>query len=250
MNVHLRRVFILTAIVCALAPLIAFAQKNNIPVDKPVSNPRIPTDDQAKRGNSPASNFSTLELGVVEEMNAARGEPQKYVGFLDEYRRATRGDIVSLPGRIPLKTVEGAAAIEEAIGDLKLVADLGVFEISEKLSAAARMQLKDLQEDASLGHTGKNGSTLKMRLAQFVAVQGKSAENISFRAKAARDVALAFLIDDGVKSRMHRKNVLNPAYKKIGVACGVGKSGETLCVTVFAEGYKELNAGSSAVVEF
>lgn len=244
MKVNLRRIFVLAVALCAILPGAVKAQKGRIPVDKPVSNPRIPADDISKPNNALPPDLSPLELAVVEEINLARRDPQKFAGFLQEYQNATRGNLISLPGRIPLRTIEGAPVIEEAIGDLKLVSDLDAFEISVKLSDAARMQLRDLQEDSSLGHKGKNGSTLKMRLAQFVAVQGKSAENICFRARTARDVVTTFLIDDGVKSRLHRKNVLSPAYKKVGIACGVGNNNEPLCVTVFAEDYKELNTAS------
>lgn len=248
MKFYLRRVLILAAAVLMFIPLTAEAQKKKIPVKKSVSESTKPVENKAASKSEPGHQLSTLELALVEEINLARREPQTFVGFLNEYRRATTGTVISLPNRIAWQTNEGAPAIDEAIGEMQTVSNLKPLEIADQLSAAASMQLKDLQEDASLGHLGKNGSTLKVRLAQF-GVVGKSSENICHRAKTAREVVMIFIIDDGVKSRMHRKNVLNPAYKKIGVACGSGKDQESLCVAVFAENLKDTKA-VSGVIEF
>jgi len=242
------RILILATIVLTFFPLTAKAQKRNIPVDKPISKSNIPTESKSVSLDKP-NQHSTLELAVVEEINLARSNPQEFVGFLKEYRKATKGNVLALPDRIPMKMTEGGSVIDEAIGEMNSVSNLKALEISDQLSEAARMQLKDLQEDASLGHKGKNGSTLKIRLAQFATVEGKSAENICYYGKAARDVVMIFLIDDGVQSRMHRKNVVNPAFKKMGVACGIGKNNESLCVTVFAENLKDVISASS-IVEF
>jgi uncharacterized protein YkwD len=46
------------------------------------------------------------------------------------------------------------------------------------------------------------------------------------------------LIDDGVSSRGHRKNLLNGAYHKIGVATGTHPEYGHLCVMDFAGGYQ------------
>ena len=242
------RILILATIVLTLFSLTANAQKRNIPVDKPVSKSSIPTDNKSVSATE-RNHYSTLELAVVEEINLARSNPRKFVGFLEEYQKAVKDKLILLPDRVPFRMIEGVTVINETIGEMKAVSNLKTLEISDKLSEAARLQLTDLQEDSSLGHKGKNGSTLQVRLAQFATVEGKAAENICFRSNAARDVVMIFLIDDGVKSRMHRKNVLNPAYKKLGVACGTGKNNEMLCVTVFAENLKDGNSASS-VVEF
>lgn len=256
MNAHQCRILILATISLMIFSSSVEAQKTSRPAKKPASESKKPAEDQPIRKTGaalpeqpPPSKFSPLELAVVEEINMARREPQKFVGFLEEYRKAIKGKIISLPNRVPLRSVEGAPVIEEAIDAMKTVSNLQSLEISDKLSGAAAMQLKDLQEDSSLGHTGKNGSTLRIRLSHFTNVEGKSAENISFRHQAARDVALMFIIDDGVKSRMHRKNVLSATYKKIGVACGTGVKNDSLCVVVFAENLKDKNPASS-IVEF
>lgn len=247
MNLRLFQILFCAAFCCLTMSVAVNAQKRKIPIQKPISTKKIPSNHRPAP-TAAKINLSPLELAVYEEINRARGNPPQIVGFLEEYRAAIKGNVLSLPNKMPQKMTEGAAVIDEAITDLKRISKLEAYEISEKLTLAARMQLKDLQENSSLGHIGKNGSNLKTRLAHFCKVQGKAGENICFRSTAGRDVVLSFIIDDNVKSRTHRHNILSPTFKKVGIACGIGKNKETLCVTVFAEGLKDLD--SAAIVEF
>lgn len=249
MRAFLYRISISACIIATVFVSFAEAQKSRAPARKSAAKLQSPAENDAVPKTNSHRKFSTLENAVVEELNSARSHPQKFVGFLEEYRKATKGNLILLPNRLALRTIEGVSAIDEAIGELKSVSNFKPLELSDRLSDAAQLQLQDLQEDASLGHTGKNGSTLKIRLARFATVEGKAGENICYRGVAGRDVAIIFIIDDNVKSRMHRKNVLNPAYKKIGVACGTGKNNDSICVTVFAESLKD-NRSVSSSVEF
>ena len=47
------------------------------------------------------------------------------------------------------------------------------------------------------------------------------------------------LIDDGVKSRGHRKNVLQPKFAFVGTASGVHSRHKTMTVVVFANDYHD-----------
>ena len=149
MPANLCRVLILAMIGLTFFSLTVKAQKRKIPVDKPVSKSSQPIDKKLIDSKSAAvakrNHYSALELHVVEEMNLARSHPQKFVGFLEEYRKATKGKLISLPGRIAIKTIEGVTVINEAIGELQSVSNLKTLEISDKLSDAARMNLKDLK---------------------------------------------------------------------------------------------------------
>jgi len=65
------------------------------------------------------------------------------------------------------------------------------------------------------------------------------AENISFSEKTGKDIIIQFIIDDGNPSRGHRKNLFNPDYLLVGVACGYHKGYEVCCVMDLAAEYDD-----------
>lgn len=222
----------LSAILC-----FSVAAQNKKPPAKTVDAPIPPLQIE----------LSKMELAVVDQLNEARTNPAVFIAYLEERRRALQGNVIKMPRQPPVRTIEGAAAIDEAVESLRGVADLKSFQVAAGLNQAARAQLADLQEDSSIGHFGKDGSDLKTRLARFGSTKGKCGENICYRGRTARDVAAIFLVDDGVKSRAHREAVLSKHFKQIGVACGTGKNAESLCVVTFADNFKEKTSAPDAV---
>ena len=67
---------------------------------------------------------------------------------------------------------------------------------------------KELEKSGEVGHDRKKCSDDYM------------AENCSFGKVTARDVVLQLLIDEGVPSLGHRKNILSKEYTRLGVAFG------------------------------
>ena len=215
---------------CAIFAVNVFPQKKA---------PEVKKTSTATAAATPKFQLSTLENAVFNELNEARTNPQRYVGYLEAQSKAMYGTIIKMPNQPNVRTIEGAPAFDEAVGDLKLVANLSEFKISEGLTGVARAQLADLQENSELGHVGKDGSDLKTRISRFGATIGKAGENICHRGRTAQDVVAIFLVDDGVTSRSHRKAVLSEKFKQVGVACGTGKNAESICVVDFAENFKD-----------
>lgn len=187
------------------------------------------------------SSSSSLENAVVAELNEARTDPQKYIGYLEEYKKHLKGNLLSLPGKTGLVMIEGLPAIEDAIRDLKKVEKLPPFEVSGGLSKVARAQLADLQENQTLKHFGKDGSDLERRLLKVGFPGLHVAENISWRETDAREIVLNMIVDDGFKSRAHRKNVFSTRFKLFGIACGTAATGDKMmiCIAEFADTFKE-----------
>jgi uncharacterized protein YkwD len=191
--------------------------------------------------NSTSSNFivSPKVKAILEEINSLRDNPQKYIEYLQEYRKFFKGNMVYLPNEPAVETIEGISAIDECIAFLKTATKMPPYTLSKGLSDAANLQLKDLMSDASIVHIGKDGSNLSQRLAKFGFVGNSFAENISFFAKTPRDIVLNMLIDDGIKTRSHRKNLFSSTFKIIGLGFGIDKNGKVFCVAEFADSFRE-----------
>ena len=101
------------------------------------------------------------------------------------------------------------------------------------------MQLTNLQDDISLGHFGKDGSDIENRLYKIGTPGERYSENIAYYSTDARSIVLTMLLDDGLKSRSHRKNLLSTQLNEIGIAYGIGKKDVGLCVIVFADRFTE-----------
>ena len=122
---------------------------------------------------------------------------------------------------------------------LKTVAKLDSYKFSESLAKPAHVQLKDLQENNSFGHFGKDGSNLPARISRFGSLPINYAENITYYVDLPKEIVMTMIIDDGIAGRGHRKNLFSQSFKVVGIAYGKGSGREGLCVTVFANSFRE-----------
>jgi len=242
-NYLLGILFFVVAIICFCQPSAINAQKKKPPVQTPpvktppakITNKPIPPAQQEVI-------LSAVEDAVIKEINEARNNPQKYLGYLEEYRKFIKGNVLSMPNATPLVMIEGMPAIDDAINDLRKLPKLNDLKNSKGLNRVAKSHLEDLIENPKLGHKGKDGSLLDQRLLRYGLVGLLYAENISYRISVAREVVLAMIVDDGVKSRSHRKNIFNPSFKLFGIACGTAKDNTALCVAEFADDFSEMKS--------
>jgi len=229
--------FLILAAFCCCLPSVSKAQE----IRKPVEN--IAADSVKQTQPQPAKTvLSPLEIAVAVEINQARSNPQKFIAILEDYRKYMTGNVLALPNKVKLQMIEGLPAIDDAISDLKKMTKFDSLEVSGGLSKVARRHLTDLQENPKLKHYGKDGSDLEKRLQQVGFAGNAVAENISYRVDTALEVVLNMIIDDGIKSRSHRKNIFSPTFKLFGIACGAAKDKTTLCVAEFADTFKEFKS--------
>lgn len=179
-------------------------------------------------------NPEDMSKSVLNEINAARQNPQQIIPYLEEYRRRFTGSrIRESDGRI-ITTVEGVAAVDEAIAFLRNLAAVEPLQRIEGLAKAADLQLRDLNVNPALQHTGADGSSFDERIERFGTIRGRIGENIAYRRNTARDILLLWIVDDGISSRLHRLNLFNAEFKKAGVAYGKGIDDKGLCVLELA----------------
>jgi len=187
----------------------------------------------------PASSYlSPVEQEVLDELNLVRTNPKRYAEFLSEMRPYFNGNRLERPEEVILITQEGVVAVDEAIRFLRSTKPVSALKSSRGMSLAAEVHVKD-QRDGATGHTGSDGSQPWDRMNRYGTWEDKVAENISYGGNTARGVIIQLIVDDGVPGRGHRVNIFNPAYRFVGVGCGVHARFGDLCVMDFAAGYSE-----------
>lgn len=168
--------------------------------------------------------LTQMELQVLMELNAARTAPARYA---EAYIKGSSDD------------ADSTEASRECYAELMQAEAAGALTLSEAMSKAAEYLVKDQGPRGAIGHLTSDGLDPFQRLEKYGTWQKSAAENISYGSYHAREVVVGLLIDEGVPSRGHRENILNPAFTKVGISCGDHKKYGTMCVMIFAEGYEE-----------
>ena len=180
--------------------------------------------------------LSDIEKDVVLEMNMARTNPSLYADLYIAPRiKNFNGKTYN--GR--LITQEGAAVVDECAKFMAKAKALSVLKPEKGLSLAAQKHSGTQGETDQTGHTGVDGSTPFKRIEKYGTYK-TAGENIAYGSNSGRDFVVDLLIDDGVSSRGHRKNIMNAQFDSSGV--GYTKKHKTygsVCVITYAGGYKD-----------
>jgi hypothetical protein len=199
----------------------------------------FPDDGKGQDGLADASFLSRLEKEVILEINQARRNPGRYQYLLKENRIYYRGKKLEIPGRIPVVTREGVAALDEAIGYLRRQSGSPPLSPSRGMSLGARDLVNDQQISGAVGHADRDGKDAGGRVNRYGTWQVSIGENIEYGSAEARGIVTNLIIDDGVPGRGHRTNLFDPGFKRVGVACGLHRIYRNMCVIIFAGAYRE-----------
>jgi uncharacterized protein YkwD len=187
--------------------------------------------------------LSDNENLVIAELNKVRSDPSRYA---EEYIKPLLGrfeqdepDIMLKSDGRRLQTSEGKKAVLECIASLKKTKPAGLLKVSKGLSRAARDHTIDQGKTGKTGHNGSDGSDPFKRMNRYGKWTSTAGENISYGEENAREIVLQLLIDDGVSSRGHRKNIMNPAFGIAGISCGSHKDYRWMATMDMAGGYEE-----------
>ena len=168
-----------------------------------------------------ASYLSPIEKEIIYEINLFRSNPSEYAeNYIKPLAGFYKGKILKYPGDKNLITKEGLRALNECIRELKKQEPLPLVYPSPGLTKAARDHVNDQSKTGKTGHIGSDKSDSKVRVERYGTWDIRIAENIAYGGKSARQVVIYLLIDDGVNDRGHRKNLLQPDFRMIGVSAG------------------------------
>ena len=184
--------------------------------------------------------LSRTEQEVILEMNKLRTNPPRYAKLhLEPLRKYYDGLLFRLPDELPLRTDEGVAALDECIAVLRATEPVQPLHPKKGLCHAASDHTKDQGASGATGHIGSDDSSPSGRASRYGHWSGARAENISYGRSTGRTIVIQWLVDDGVRSRGHRENLLNGQFACAGVAVGPHRQYDNMCVATFAGGYED-----------
>jgi len=189
-----------------------------------------------------ASYLSPLEKEIIYEINLFRSDPAKYAeNYIAPLARNYQRNILYYPNDKPIMTHEGVKALHECVRELKKATPQPILYPSEALTNAAADHCNDQSKTGKTGHVGRDNSNVKTRIERYGKWKVRIAENIAYGNSSARQIVIFLLIDDNVKSRGHRLNLLHPDFNLVGVSTGTHPVYSTICVMDFAGGMAEDN---------
>lgn len=185
-------------------------------------------------------NFPEIPLDVFEKANTA-----KEVGYLtDEEKRVIYlVNLARIDGNLFAKTYlakhikenkldASTEALKTLLQDLRSTQS-DILLPTEKLSEAACFHADDTGQKGLVQHDSSDGTTFAKRIRRYVK-GGAIAENCSYGYETAEGILMQLLIDENIPSRGHRKNILNPTYKFLGVCIRPHARWKFTCVQDFS----------------
>lgn len=224
----LKNKWIIAFIITAAAVLFAYAGGGN-------PSSALTLND----GVSDLGFMSQLEKDVVRELNLARSNPRRYADFVEEFKKHYAGVYIYVAGQIPIKTREGASAVNEAIDFLKMQQPVRMLRVSRGLCRSARVHVVDQGPTGGMSHAGTDNSTPDQRMNRFGKVGAAFGEVIEYGNWSARQIVMQLIINDGVPDRSHRKNIFKPFFNIVGVSYGPHRRFGSMCVINFAGSFTE-----------
>jgi uncharacterized protein YkwD len=156
------------------------------------------------------SYLSKVEKQMVAEVNFVRAYPTVYAKIIARYMSDESKGIWGLH-----KDTYDAGM--ELIRELKVLEPASILEPMECVYRAAENHGIFCKERGFFDHEGRNGSDPWDRVTRECPELGtgneNGAANVSLHPRAA---VISLLLDDGISSRGHRYNMLNPEWKYIG----------------------------------
>jgi uncharacterized protein YkwD len=100
------------------------------------------------------------------------------------------GYLLKQPGRVTLRTKEGAAAVQEAIDYLSKAQPVRELRWHSELYVAAKEHVLDVGPKGLVQHESSDNTSVKERLKRYGKIVTCYGENLSFHCETAMEVVL------------------------------------------------------------
>lgn len=114
------------------------------------------------------------------------------------------------------------------------------YAYNEGLYKVAKAHVDTQGKTSLTGHDRTDGKTWSAVISS-AGTYSNAGENISYGVNTARGIVIQLLVDDGVSSLGHRKNMLSTTFDSVGIAYGEHKGYRYMCVMDFAKNWKDKN---------
>lgn len=196
----------------------------------------------ADRSANPS--HQAIERDIIQHLNLVRTNPQAYSRLfilprMNLFQGLNYFNALN-PAQPPIRTREGAPAVAETAHYLAATAPMGGLEVSPALMRSAADHARDQSVTGEVGHWGSDGSVAANRVRRYGAWQRLVGEVIAYGPRTGMEVVARLLIDDGVPSRGHRRNILDPRFRSVGVAVAAHPGFGHVVVIDFADAVAEV----------
>lgn len=205
------------------------ANKNNYERNKDSDNWEIAGLDTAIEEEY----LSYTEKNVILELNKVRINPARYAElYIKPMLNHFNGKEYRV-GEIIYLTSEGESAVQECLRVLGKTKSGSILLPNNSLYNLAKDHVDKQGPTGQTGHDGPSGESFSSRIKRLMEQQGYTGENISYGDDNARRIVIQLLVDDGVPSRGHRKNILDLKFDEVGVSIGKHSRYGSMCVIDF-----------------
>lgn len=171
---------------------------------------------------------------LVKEINLVRKNPAKYAEKILGYKKYFKGTTLKLPTG-GIQTEEGFAAFEEAAKHLKTSTSIEGMIPSKALGRIANDYLDKIKnsDPDSIGDI-EIDSIIK----KYGSFSGNFNNVMDFGSTSPELVIINLLVCDGDSSRCNRDFIINPEFKKVGLASGNHATYGVLTILISCTNFK------------
>jgi uncharacterized protein YkwD len=221
------------ALLAALWALTACAQPR--PVASSSERPGADTSSSNRCSLPHAQREQAQRL--ADEINLLRTQPSTYADIIERAMSSMDARGRFERAGFTITSVEGRAAVNEAVAVLRRQRALPPLGLNDCLSFAALGHAQFLGRTGDVGHVGAGGSNPAQRAARALGVNRVNCgETVSAGPGGPREHVIALVIDDDVADRGHRKALLDADYRSLGVGHAAHRFGsvsvQKLCQSV------------------
>lgn len=138
------------------------------------------------------------------------------------------------PAQALLVLTERERGLVDAMNVRRIAAGLVPLEAADGLTTAARQRSSDMLANNYFAHSSPSGQTWYSILGNMGLSYSAGGENLA-RVNGGASTSVSLAIDALMASPTHRANILNPAYRRVGVGASSQGDALTIFTTIFTD---------------